>query len=108
MRTLRLVLAASIASCCGVWIACSSSSTPPPASGGDSGAGSDAGGDSGSLFTLAVPCTDTQDAVYGDPGTLPADKGDIIKCFVDSDISMSDLQSKLVANVSTDPAPVQN
>ena len=34
-------------------------------------------------FTLEVPCTDTIESVYADPGPLPAEKGAIIRCAVD-------------------------
>lgn len=47
---------------------------------------------------IAVPCTDTEAAIYGDPGTLPADKGAILKCSKGDRISMADLTAKARAN----------
>ncbi len=81
--------------------ACSSSSSSTPA--GDGGTGEAAQGDDGSTvatFDLEVPCTDTADAVYGDPGAVSASdaKGKILKCAKGNDISKSDLQAAATAD----------
>ncbi len=81
-----LVTSASVAGC--------SSSDPGPAAPNDSGV--DAVVDSGPADPLAVPCTDTKDAIYGDPGTLPADKGAILKCSPADKVAKADLQKKAV------------
>jgi len=60
----------------------------------------DGGADAAPLvpFTLEVPCTDTADSLYGDPGTLPAAKGAVIRCVKDKEISAADLESQARAN----------
>jgi pimeloyl-ACP methyl ester carboxylesterase len=48
----------------------------------------------------SATCTDTADAVYGDPGPLTADdsaRGNIVKCTTDPGISKDDMQAKLNA-----------
>lgn len=77
------------------------SSEDPPASQGDTGV-ADTGDAGGDAFVpdpaLAVPCTDTEAAVFGDPGMLPADKGAILKCFQGRKISKEDLQAQAAKN----------
>ena len=87
-----------------VWVACSNSSSPSSSTTTDGGPTGDSGPGNG-IFTLGVPCTNAISDIYGDPGTLPADKGDIIKCAVDSDISMADLYASAKANLSGDAPP---
>jgi pimeloyl-ACP methyl ester carboxylesterase len=90
-----------------VWVACSNSSTPSQGTTPtDAGQASDAA--TAGLFTLGVACTDSFADVYGDPGTLPAGNGDIIKCAIDSDIARSDLYASAKSNVSGDALPAQN
>lgn len=67
-------------------------STPTPTGDG----GTDAA--AAAPFDLAVACSDAIDAVYGDPGALPADKGAIIKCAKDKDIPKADLETAAKAN----------
>jgi pimeloyl-ACP methyl ester carboxylesterase len=66
---------------------------PAPVDGGN--------GDAGNAFAPpSVPCTDTADAVYGDPGPLTADdnaRGNIVKCTSDPSISVVDMQAKLTS-----------
>lgn len=59
-----------------------SSEDPPNNAVTDTGVLTDAPGDTGDPAhpALAIPCGDTEDAVYGAPGTLPNEKGAIIKC----------------------------
>src|SRR5687767_14244276 len=45
----------------------------------------------------AMPCADSQDAVYGDPGALPAEKGAILKCSKAADLSKDVIQARLTA-----------
>jgi hypothetical protein len=90
-----------------VWVACSNSSSPSSNTTTDGGPTADSGPGNG-IFTLGVPCTDAISDIYGDPGTLPADKGDIIKCAVDSDIGMADLYASAKANMSGDAPPAAN
>jgi pimeloyl-ACP methyl ester carboxylesterase len=92
---MRSWLAASLSLVCLASNACSSS-TDSPAAPTDSGV-DDTGTDSGPQDPLAVPCTDLPDAIYGDPGALPADKGAIMKCTRDPAISKADLEAKLRA-----------
>lgn len=47
---------------------------------------------------LAIACTDTEASIYADPGTLPADKGAIIRCSKAGNISKADLEAKAKAN----------
>lgn len=72
--------------------ACSDSSggaVPASDAGGDGTVGDGGGGH----YQLEVTCTDTIDSIYADPGMLPADKGAIIKCAKDKDISRADLEA---------------
>jgi pimeloyl-ACP methyl ester carboxylesterase len=64
------------------------------------GGTADGGADAAPLapFSLEVPCADTADSLYGDPGALPAEKGAIIRCVKDKEISAADLESQARAN----------
>jgi len=79
--------------------ACSTSSS------GNNGA--DAGGGDGAAaagITPALPCTDSIDSVYADPGDVSAQpKGAILKCAFDKDISAADLQGAINADDGGDP-----
>jgi len=68
-------------------------SNPVTDSGVDTGADAD-----GPDPALAIPCTDTEASIYGDPGALPADKGAIIKCAKGDRVSKGDLEAKAKAN----------
>ncbi|MGZ3417801.1 MAG: alpha/beta hydrolase family protein [Polyangiales bacterium] len=93
---MRSWLAAGLSLICLSTNACSSS-TDSPAAPVDSGIddSADTGGDSGPQDPLAVSCTDAADAIYADPGMLPADKGAIMKCTRDASISKADLEAEL-------------
>lgn len=71
------------------FFACSSESTPEPIT-------SDAGA-TATLASPAVACSDAIDAVYGDPGAIPGERGQIVKCAKDADVSKDAMQSKLAA-----------
>jgi pimeloyl-ACP methyl ester carboxylesterase len=107
MRHIGLASVFVLGTASAAWIACSSSSNPagPGADGGagghDSGGGDDAP-NGGNVFALNIPCTDSVDSVYGDPGTLPSDKGAIIKCATEADLSKDDVQTAISSDVSTD------
>jgi pimeloyl-ACP methyl ester carboxylesterase len=104
-RTALALIVIIAASAAGAGAACSSSSNNGGGGGGgDSGTGNETGGgDGGGSYALQVPCNDAVADIYKDPGTLPADKGAIIKCAKDSDISMADLEA---AAKKGDPASV--
>ena len=51
-----------------------------------------------SSLSLAIPCTDSVSSVFGDPGTLPSDKGEIIRCARDRAIPLAELQSRAETN----------
>ena len=89
---------------------CSSSNDVASDTGDGGGTRGDYSGDSAAAapFALAVPCTDSIDSIYADPGPLPAEKGAIIRCAVDTPIAMADLLAKSKANVSSDYAPAVN
>jgi len=78
-------------------IGCSSSDSgnnnPPP-----SDAGGDSNLDAATGPSVEVACTDAIDAIYGDPGALPKDRGAIIKCARDKDLSKAEMQAKLSAD----------
>lgn len=80
--------------------ACSSSGNGNGnAGGGDGSADAAAAG-----ITPALPCTDSIDSVYGDPGDVSAQpKGAILKCAFDKDISAADLQQAVVDNNGDPP-----
>lgn len=42
-----------------------------------------------------IPCNDSVDALYGDQGALPAEKGAIVKCHEDPVLSQDGLQGRL-------------
>lgn len=79
---------------------CSSSSSSGGTPGTDAGSPDSTSGDGpvGGNFMLTVPCTDSADSLYANPGTLPGDKGAIIRCHQDADISLSDLQATASAS----------
>ncbi|MBK7397837.1 MAG: hypothetical protein IPJ34_16445 [Myxococcales bacterium] len=87
----RSILGVVAVSTCMLPVACSSDDGGTPTT--DSGV--DTGADTGPLDPLAVPCTDTKDAVYGAPGALPADKGAILKCSPADTIAKAALQAKV-------------
>jgi pimeloyl-ACP methyl ester carboxylesterase len=99
---LALVMVAIGGASCWVIACASDSGSGPVAPAGDSGV------QPSSAFTLAVPCTDSIDSIYADPGPLPDGTGTILRCAKDTDISMSDLQAQAQANVSVDGAPATN
>ncbi len=75
--------------------ACSTSSNGSGSSSGSSG-GTDGGSDGSVVagsFALEVDCKDTVEAVYGDPGVLPAEKGAILKCVKEKDLTKEQLQA---------------
>lgn len=75
-----------------------------------SGCGDDdsAPGEGGSeLFALGVPCSDEADDLYGDPGTLPEGRGDILRCVDDgvmTQAQIADLLAGLSADTRDDPS----
>src|SRR5262245_4115728 len=77
--------------------ACSSSTTSVSTTSDASADGASEGATPGA-FELEVPCKDAADALYGDPGTLPKDKGAIIKCTKATDIAKADLEARAKAN----------
>jgi pimeloyl-ACP methyl ester carboxylesterase len=83
-------------------MACSSSSSSGPSS-----AATDGGNDGAVVITNA--CTDTDDSIYADPGTLPAldanAHGAIVKCAKDADIPVSAIATQLQAAGSLAKAP---
>ena len=70
----------------------SSSSSSSGSSGDDAGDGAVTVRDFGNPN---LPCTDSADAIYGDQGALPADKGAIIKCHEDPVLSQDGIQGRL-------------
>ncbi|MEO6572500.1 MAG: alpha/beta fold hydrolase, partial [Polyangiaceae bacterium] len=82
--------------------ACSSSSTTgTPVTMTTDDAGGDAGPTVGNL-SLEVPCMDTMDAVFADPGPLPAVapplRGNIVKCSQGADIGKDALLAAAIAD----------
>ena len=57
---------------------------------------------------IEVACTDTIDSIYADPGTLPTDKGAIIRCAKDKYLSAAQLNTMLSADVPFTAKPVTN
>lgn len=57
----------------------------------------DAGADGGGALTPALACTDTDDAIYGDPGPLPDEKGAILKCATGGELTKEQIQARLTA-----------
>ena len=102
MKKWILVSAVLAASASAAMIACSSSS-----SNGTSPA-SDAGSDSGPP-SLTIACTDSDDAIYADPGSLPPldgpSHGAIVKCATDPALASSDIQSQLQTVGATGKPP---
>jgi pimeloyl-ACP methyl ester carboxylesterase len=70
---------------------------PGPAT--DPGPGTDPGKDIPIVTNPAIPieidCKDGSGTLYAAPGTLPADKGAILKCVTDTALTRADLQAKL-------------
>ncbi|MCI4369461.1 MAG: hypothetical protein L3K09_07870, partial [Thermoplasmata archaeon] len=104
---------ATMVAASGAWVACSNS--PGGAAGGnDAGPGVVDGGDAGSHvdagpFALGVPCTDTIDSIYADPGSVAAaSKGQILKCAVDKHVTMADVQTLLTNDISGDGPPAKD
>jgi pimeloyl-ACP methyl ester carboxylesterase len=56
---------------------------------GDTPPGSDGGGGAGSA---EIACGDAIDAIYGDPGALPLEKGAILRCAPDGVYAAADIQ----------------
>ncbi len=94
MKFVRLVAPCSFV----VFALACSESTPDPVQAGDGGvldAGDAAIPD---VPEPATPCADALAAIYGDPGPLtadPAQRGAILKCAKDADLSKEALQAKL-------------
>jgi dienelactone hydrolase len=73
------------------------------ACGGDDGGGGSpdggspdaAGPDADPGLLAELPCTDTSDSIYADPGTLSGTKGAIVRCARDADLSLDALRTKL-------------
>ena len=67
------------------------------------GGGMDAGTDLATPTgpAIEVACADTIDSIYADPGTLPADKGAIIHCAKDKDITANEIQALLTSEGTT-------
>jgi pimeloyl-ACP methyl ester carboxylesterase len=59
----------------------------------------DAGGDGAvairDLGAPNIPCNDSADSLYGDPGPLPEGRGTIVKCHEDPNLSQDSLQTRL-------------
>ena len=75
--------------------ACSSDDSPAPVTVPAGDAGAEAGG--GDLTTPSVACGDSIDSIYASAGTAPAEKGQIVKCAKDADVTKDAMQSKLAA-----------
>lgn len=72
-------------------MACSSSSD-----GGGPTSGADGGGGDAAPPSLSLACSDSDDAIYADPGDVSASaKGALLKCATDAPLSMADVQSQL-------------
>lgn len=114
MRRWALASLATMVAASAGWVACSNNAGV--SGGNDAGLnGHDGGaGDGGSQvdagpFALGVPCVDTLDSIYADPGAFAAaSKGAILKCAVDKHVSMADLQAAATNNVSSDGPPATN
>jgi pimeloyl-ACP methyl ester carboxylesterase len=72
----------------------SSSSSSSGSPGDDAGDGAVAIRD---LGAPNIPCQDSADSLYGDPGALPAANGEIIKCHEDPVLSQDGVQAALTA-----------
>ena len=53
------------------------------------------GEDAGAVSELDIPCTDTIESIYADPGPLPAEKGAVLRCARDQDLSADDITKRL-------------
>jgi predicted esterase len=52
---------------------------------------------------VEIPCTDSLASIYADPGTLPSEKGAILKCYKEKDMTAADIQAQLVKDTFTAP-----
>jgi pimeloyl-ACP methyl ester carboxylesterase len=107
MRAVASVAVSFACACSIVWLACSSGSGTGETKGHDAGvlasdAAADVAVDAGP-FALGVSCNDVAASIYGDPGALPADKGDILKCSQAPDMTAADLLAALTSNPVVDP-----
>ncbi len=55
-------------------------------------------------ITIEVDCADAVDALYGDPGALPDEKGAIIFCVADGAMTAADIDAELATAGYTGPA----
>jgi alpha-beta hydrolase superfamily lysophospholipase len=97
MRIASLLVLASLGLAGGIVAACSSDSTPAATPTKDGGADAGGGGE-GPFATPAVPCTDADTAIYGDPGTLTKDdasRGKILKCSKGTTLTQAQVQAEL-------------
>jgi pimeloyl-ACP methyl ester carboxylesterase len=62
-------------------------------------------GFTGTPVAMAAPCSDTIDSIYADPGTLPADRGAIIRCAADGQLGIDALQARFQEIGYVGPAP---
>jgi alpha-beta hydrolase superfamily lysophospholipase len=46
-------------------------------------------------IVMELPCSDAIDSVYADPGALPADKGAVIRCAPDGELTPADILAEL-------------
>src|SRR4051812_11059919 len=53
-----------------------------------------------------MTCADLVESIYADPGTLPMDKGAIIKCAKDKELTVAQLKAMLAADAVTTEKPV--
>lgn len=77
---------------------CSDDATPSSSSSSSGSPGDDAGDGAVTIRDLGapnIPCNDSADSIYADPGALPATKGAIIKCHEDPVLSSDALQKRL-------------
>ena len=102
MKRILLACACVLGASVTQMLACSSSSSSGSTAATDGG-----GGDGAAVLTLA--CSDSDDSIYADPGTLPAldapSHGNIVKCATDADISASSIGTQLQAAGSMSKAP---
>lgn len=83
-------------------IGCSSSDDPPsnnPTDSGTADTSTETSADAGDQHPAVIlPCTDTEDAVYGAPGTIPMEKGTIVKCSSGERYSKEALEARAKMN----------
>lgn len=97
MRSLGLVSLFSLGL---LAVGCGNANVTTPDTGGEAGAAGASGLPAGD-FTLGVKCDDSADDLYGDPGTLPDDQGDIIRCVDDGTKSKAEIKA-LLQGLSSD------